>query len=183
VTRALAGAVAVMARSQSWQETARVYRLNWKSVASVVRRTVEYGLAARNHRPLHHLGIDKVSRKKGHQYLTVVYDLERRVLVWVGPDRTEQTLQKSFTGLGRRRCASVRIVCMDMWEAYAKAVRQQLPEAQCRCRNKTPAILPIMPTATTAIGGDAVGTLYQFLYFMLSQDRPFGVSFQFRCHC
>ncbi len=130
VTRALAGAVAVMARSQSWQETARVYRLNWKSVASVVRRAVEYGLAARNRRPLHHLGIDEVSRKKGHQYLTVVYDLERRVLVWVGPDRTEETLQKFFTGLGRRRCASVRIVCMDMWAAYAKAVRQQLPKAQ-----------------------------------------------------
>ena len=29
VTRALAGAVVVLARSQSWQETARVYGLNW----------------------------------------------------------------------------------------------------------------------------------------------------------
>jgi len=30
VTRALAGAVVVLARSQSWQETARVYGLNWR---------------------------------------------------------------------------------------------------------------------------------------------------------
>ena len=78
VTRALAGAVVVLARSQSWQETARVYGLNWKSVAGVVRRAVEYGLAQRRHKPLHWIGIDEVSRKKGHQYLTVVYDLERR---------------------------------------------------------------------------------------------------------
>jgi len=130
VTRALAGAVTVMARSQSWQETGRVYALNWKSVASIVRRAVDYGLAQRRQQPLHHLGIDEVSRKKGHQYLTVVYDLERRVLVWVGVDRTEATLQKFFTALGVRRCATVRIVCMDMWAAYANAVRQQLPNAQ-----------------------------------------------------
>ena len=100
VTRSLAGAVTVMARSQSWQETGRVYALNWKSVASIVRRAVDYGLAQRRQQPLHHLGIDEVSRKKGHQYLTVVYDLERRVLVWVGVDRTEATLQKFFTALG-----------------------------------------------------------------------------------
>jgi transposase len=130
VTRALAGAVVVLARSQSWQETARLYGLNWKSVAGMVRRAVEYGLAQRRHKPLHWIGIDEVSRKKGHQYLTVVYDLERRVLVWVGEERTEQTLAKFFTGLGARRCATVRIVCMDMWAAYAKAVREKLPNAQ-----------------------------------------------------
>lgn len=129
VTRALAGAVTVMARSQSWQQTGRVYALNWKSVASIVRRAVAYGLAERRQQPLHHLGIDEVSRKKGHQYLTVVYDLERRVLVWVGVDRTEATLKKFFTAVGSRRCATVRIVCMDMWAAYANAVREQLPNA------------------------------------------------------
>jgi transposase len=122
--------VVVLARSQSWQETARVYGLNWKSVAGIVRRAVEYGLAQRRHKPLHWIGIDEVSRKKGHQYLTVVYDLERRVLVWVGEERTEQTLAKFFAGLGARRCATVRIVCMDMWAAYAKAVREKLPNAQ-----------------------------------------------------
>src|ERR1039457_4386213 len=30
---------------------------------------------------------DEVSRRKGQVYLTVVYDLERRVLLWVGDDR------------------------------------------------------------------------------------------------
>ena len=130
VTKALAGAVMRMAQGQSWQETARVYGLNWKSVAGIVRRAVECGLAQRQGKALHWIGIDEVSRKKGHQYLTVVYDLERRVLLWVGEDRTEETLAKFFTGLGRRRCATVQVVCMDMWAAYAKAVRQYLPNAQ-----------------------------------------------------
>jgi hypothetical protein len=62
---------------------------------------VEYGLAQRHRRPLHVLGIDEVSRRKGHRYLTVVYDLERGVLLWVGEDRTEATLTRFFAQLGR----------------------------------------------------------------------------------
>ena len=83
VTTALARAVAELARHLSWRETARHFRLDWKSVASIVRRVVTYGLARRRRQPLHTLGIDEVSRRKGHHYLTVVYDLERRVLLWV----------------------------------------------------------------------------------------------------
>jgi transposase len=47
VTRALAGAVVALARSQSWRETAQLYGLNWKSVAGLVQRALEYGLAER----------------------------------------------------------------------------------------------------------------------------------------
>jgi transposase len=130
VTQALAHAVAVLARLLSWQETARHYGLNWKTVASVVKRAVEYGLRQRRRQPLHVLGIDEVSRRKGHHYLTVVYDLERRVLVWVGEDRTEQTVTQFFTGLGRRRCSPIRVVCMDMWAPYLKAVQENAPHAQ-----------------------------------------------------
>jgi transposase len=130
VTTALARAVAVLARQLSWQETARYFRLDWKSVASIVRRVVAYGLARRQRRPLHVLGIDEVSRRKGHHYLTVVYDLERGVLLWVGEDRTEETLTRFFTALGRRRAATIRVACLDMWQAYLKAVRNHAPNAQ-----------------------------------------------------
>jgi len=58
-------------------------------VAAVVRRVVAYGLEHRRRRPVHLLAIDEVSRRKGHHYLTVVYDLERGVLLWVGEDWTE----------------------------------------------------------------------------------------------
>src|SRR5262249_6163161 len=41
----------------------------------------------------HVIGIDEVSRRKGQVYLTVVYDLERRVLLWVGDERTEEAVR------------------------------------------------------------------------------------------
>jgi transposase len=130
VTTVLARAVAELARHLSWQETARHFRLDWKSVASIVRRVVAYGLERRRRRPLHLLAIDEVSRRKGHLYLTVVYDLERGVLLWVGEGRTEETLTRFFTELGRRRSAMVRVFCLDMWRAYQNAVGHHAPQAQ-----------------------------------------------------
>ena len=130
-TSALSNAVAVMARDASWQVTARHYGLNWKSVATIMKRAVQYGLRRRKRPPVHMIGIDEVSRRKGQVYLTVVYDLERRVLLWVGEDRTEEAVKKFFTEeMGRRRCHTLQVVCMDMWAAYANLVREYAPHAQ-----------------------------------------------------
>ncbi len=88
------------------------------------------GLARRRRQPLRIRGIDEVSRRKGHHYLTAVYDLQRRVLLWVGEDRTEETLAHFFTGLGPRRAITIRAVCLDMWQPYLNAVRNYAPQAQ-----------------------------------------------------
>lgn len=131
VTTALANAVARLAREWSWQGTARQYGLDWKSVATIVRQAVQYGLRRRKRPPVHMIGIDEVSRRKGQVYLTVVYDLERRVLLWVGEGRSEEAVSKFFTEeLGRRRCRTLRVVCMDMWAPYANLVREHAPQAQ-----------------------------------------------------
>lgn len=131
VTTALSNAVAVMAHDLSWQGTARHYGLNWKSVATIVKRAVDYGLRHRKRPPVHAIGIDEVSRRKGQVYLTVVYDLERRVLLWVGDERTEDAVRPFFTEeMGPRRCRTLQIVCMDMWAAYAKLVRDHAINAQ-----------------------------------------------------
>jgi len=131
VTTALSNAVAVLARELSWKGTAREYGLNWKSVATIVKRAVQYGLKHRKRPPVHAIGIDEVSRRKGQVYLTVVYDLERRVLLWVGDDRTEEAVRPFFTQeMGKRRCQTLQVVCMDMWAAYAKLVRAHAVNAQ-----------------------------------------------------
>jgi len=131
VTASLSNAVARLARELSWQGTARQYGLNWKSVATIVKRAVQYGLRHRKRPPVHVIGIDEVSRRKGQVYLTVVYDLERRVLLWVGDGRTEEAVRAFFTKeMGPRRCRTLQVVCMDMWAAYANLVREHAPNAQ-----------------------------------------------------
>lgn len=130
ITRALARAIARLARNLSWKQTAAEYGVDWKTVVGAVRSAVASGLQRRKWRPLHILGIDEVSRSKGQRYLTLVYDLERGRLVWVGEGRDDQTMQQFFQWLGRRRARSIQVVCCDMWKSYVGAIREHLPQAQ-----------------------------------------------------
>jgi hypothetical protein len=97
VTTAQARAVTDLAWQLSGGQTARHFRLDWKSVAGIVRRVVADVSGRRRRRHRHVLGVDGVSRRQGHQDLTGVYDLERGALLGVGENRTEQTLTRFFT--------------------------------------------------------------------------------------
>jgi transposase len=130
VTTPLAVAIARLARQLTWAETAAHYGVDWKTVYAAVHRAVAWGQAHRRWQPLHVIGIDEVSRAKGQRYLTLVYDLARRRLVWIGENRDADTMTAFFTWLGRRRGRSIQVVCCDMWAAYLTAVRTHLPEAQ-----------------------------------------------------
>jgi transposase len=99
VTRALSRALAELSRKLTWKETAAHFGVNWKTVAVAVKRAVEWGLKHRSWKPLHVIGIDEVSRRKGQRYLTLVYDLIRRRLVWIGEDRDTTTMEKFFAWL------------------------------------------------------------------------------------
>ena len=129
VTRALSRALAELSRKLTWKETAAHFGVNWKTVAVAVKRAVEWGLKHRPWKPLHVIGIDEVSRRKGQRYLTLVYDLHRRRLVWIGEDRDTTTMEKFFQWLGPRRGRSIQVVCCDMWAIYIEAVEARLPWA------------------------------------------------------
>lgn len=129
VTKALTHAVALLAKKLSFKEVAEYFRLDWKVVATIVKRVVEEGLKERKLKPLHILGIDEVSRKKGHQYLTLVYDLERNRLLWVGQDRKQETLDSFFAWLGKPKARILQTICLDMWAPYFASVQTHAPQA------------------------------------------------------
>lgn len=129
VTQALAQAVALLAKRLSFKEVAQSFGLDWKVVASVVKRVVEEGLKLRKIQTLHLLGIDEVSRKKGHRYLTLVYDPKRGKLLWVGVDRKQETIDEFFRWLGKRRARTLQAICLDMWAPYLASVQDHAPQA------------------------------------------------------
>lgn len=130
LTHALCSALARLAKELPWNRVASHFGLDWKSVATAVRRAVAWGQAQLRWKPLPVIGFDEVSRSKGQSYLTIVYDLERRRLVWAGPDRTRETADAFFVWLGRRKSRGIRAVCCDMWAAYVESIKEHLPEAR-----------------------------------------------------
>ena len=77
------------------------------------------------------LGIDKIQWRRGHQYLTLVYqiDAHRKRLLWIGKDRKVRTLLGFFRWFGPERSVALRFICSDMWRPYLKVVARKAGQA------------------------------------------------------
>lgn len=75
-------------------------------------------------------GIDETSVKKGHEYITVVHDLEAKPLLFACPGRDHATVATFAQDLTAHGCdpEAVAPVCMDMSAAYTKGVGKTLPK-------------------------------------------------------
>jgi transposase len=76
---------------------------------------------------VHILGVDEISLRKGHkQYALILSDLGRRRVIAVLPNRLKETFEKWLDALTEGERRAIKVVSMDMWEAYRQAVRKRL---------------------------------------------------------
>lgn len=111
----------------------RLMRCSWETVAGIVVRVVDEHLDTDRLEGLLRIGVDEVSYRKGHRYLTVVADHDQggRV-VWAGEGRSSATLEGFYDELGQARCQQLQAVSMDLGAAYKKATDSRAPNArQC----------------------------------------------------
>jgi len=74
--------------------------------------------------------MDEISIRKGHRYRIVVSDLERRRAIWFGgKGRTEEDLDLFWQEIGAKKAEKVRMVVMDMWEAFENSTIKNAPQA------------------------------------------------------
>jgi len=123
--------LAFWAEKLSWQEVARSFRTSWGKVYSAVEYIVEWGLAHRSLDGVTAIGVDEVAWQKGHNYLTVAYQIDRHQtrLLWVGENRTENTIRSFFRFLGPERSQRLEYVCSDMWKPYVKVIAELAGQA------------------------------------------------------
>lgn len=78
------------------------------------------------------IGIDETSVKKGHEYITVVHDLQAKRLLFACAGRDHETVAAFAQDLRAHGGAPEQVehVCMDMSAAFAKGVSANLPQAQ-----------------------------------------------------
>ena len=111
-------------------------RVAWRTVGSIVTRVVADAETATDRfadrfADLRRIGIDEISYKRGHKYLTVVVDHDTGVLLWAHPGRDQKTLEKFFDRLGEDRCAEIRLVSADAAE-WIKNVVGAVVGARCK---------------------------------------------------
>jgi len=130
-TKVLQLFLARWARKLSWKETAESFGTSWDTVFRSVKSIVEYGLRHRSLEGVEAIGIDEIQFRQGHNYLTLVYQLDasRRRLLFVGRERTKQTLRKIFDEFGIKRTQALKFICTDMWKNYLDVIAEKAPQA------------------------------------------------------
>jgi transposase len=131
LTRTFTIFLARWAKVLSWSEVAAHFGASWRKVYDAVRYVVEYGLANREMDGVTAIGVDEVQFGKGHNYLTLVYQLNEGVrrLLYVGKDRTIDTLSRFFQERGTAWCQTLSFVCSDMWKPYLQVIAEKAPQA------------------------------------------------------
>lgn len=119
------------ARRLPWSEVGSIFDTTWNVVCRAVRWVVDYGLENREMDSIRSIGVDEVSIWKGQKYLTVVYQIDEgiRRLLWVGRERTEETLRGFFQMMGEKRSLLIEFVASDMWKPYLAVIKEKLSHA------------------------------------------------------
>jgi len=108
-------------------------RIAWRTVGAIIARVWED--TSKLFDPfadLKRIGIDEISYKRGHKYLTVVVDHDSGRLVWAAPGRDKATLGTFFDALGTERSAQITHVSADGADWIALVVAARCPNA-VRC--------------------------------------------------
>lgn len=119
------------AKRLSWKETAEVFGTSWDTVYRSVRWVVQWGLVNREITGLTAIGIDEIQYRRGHRYLTLVYQIDAgcRRLLYITQDRTEQSLRGFFKLFPDETFAELRFVCSDMWKPYLTVIQECIGHA------------------------------------------------------
>lgn len=89
-------------------------RVSWRAVGSIIERvSSDRSKNVDRFANLRRIGIDEISYRKGHRYITVVVDHDSGHLIWAAPGKDEATLRKFFEELGEERCKQIELVSAD----------------------------------------------------------------------
>jgi len=128
-TRDFEDLTAFLAQQANKTVIAKLLRIDWSTVGRIVERVVDEHLDETRLAGLAMVGVDEVSWRKRHRYLTCVADHIGGGVVWVAEGRSAATLQGFFEELGGD-AATIQAVSIDMSAGYEKAVREAIPHAQ-----------------------------------------------------
>ena len=98
---------------------ARLLGLAPSTLSDQLHRLIARRRTGHRIRGLTTLGIDEVSYARGHRYATLVYDLERSRVVWVGQGKARETIDAFFQDhLSASQKNRIRWACCDLSETF-----------------------------------------------------------------
>jgi len=123
-------AMLVYCQLMTQKAAARILHIPDSTLSDLLHRTISRIRDGHRIRRLKCIGIDEISYCKGHKYATIVYDLDRSCVVWVGQGKGRETIDIFFNEvLSDYQKSKIEWASCDMSETYIGAIEDHCPNA------------------------------------------------------
>ena len=123
-------AITLLQATFNQTKASQILRISFSQINTIMKNAVQRGLSRREKENLEYIGIDEKSMKKGHSYMTIIYDLKEGKVIDLTKDRKEKpVLELMETIKSNNNCEFLKAVSMDMWKAYMTSSKKVFPLA------------------------------------------------------
>jgi len=127
-TRAFARYVLELSQLMTIKDVAEHLGVSWDVVKDIQKSHLAKRYAKPKLKKVKQIAIDEICIGRNRRFVTIVLDLDRGAILFVGQGKKADSLGPFWRRL-RSAKAKVEAVAMDLSKAYQKAVRENLPEA------------------------------------------------------
>ena len=128
-TRDFEDVVGWLAQRTDKTTVSKLLRCSWEAVDNIAKRLVAEHLDDTRLDNLYRIGVDEISYKRGHMYLTIVADHDTGKVVWAKKDRSKEAFESFFDALGEERAAAIEAITLDASSIYGGVARRRAPQA------------------------------------------------------
>lgn len=131
ITYRLEFLVLTYSQMMTQRAAAELLSMPTSTFSDILHRTISRIRDGHRIRGLKSIGIDEVSYCKGHKYITVVYDLDRSRILWIGKGKARTTIDRFFKeALSDYQKKQIAWACCDMSETFINAIKEHCPNVQ-----------------------------------------------------
>jgi len=116
------------------EDVSRKEQLAYDMILGIVDRHIRAEVDWSRYTTLSTLGMDEIALKKGHRDFVVIVTArlknERIVLLGVLENRQKETVVEFLRSIPERLKRSIVSACCDMYEGFAEAIREELPDVR-----------------------------------------------------
>ncbi|MFQ5668669.1 MAG: ISL3 family transposase [Candidatus Binatia bacterium] len=130
ITYRLEWRICTLCQLMTQKAAAEILKMPPSTLSDLLHRIITRVRHGHKIRALVTLGVDEVSFCKGRKFATLVYDLDRAHVLWVGQGKGRETIDRFFDEcLSRGQKARIRWASCDMSRAYTEAIKHHCPNA------------------------------------------------------
>lgn len=112
------------------KDVSEITGFSWDTVKRLDKAYLKDHVKKPNMKNVRILGMDEFAIQRGHRYATVVVDLERKEVLWVGRGRSREDIRPFFEQIGPSACKRIKAVAMDQCAAYGNELKKWCPQAE-----------------------------------------------------